>query len=185
MMKDKYKVLIISCWSLLLVCFAINLFGANLFDIVCENKKFIKLCNYIDNSMFWKISINCVIALILDSLTLLAIMKYKMYSKTLGLIVIPMIILSSIFYWYLPILKTILEIIFMIVIPLIYKVNWKRIGLGMILIILFQQISLFTKNIGGIFLDSNNTLISFIMYIDVFIMLMLYYLYANKEKENG
>lgn len=183
MMKDKYKVLIRSCWALLLICFSIKIFGANLFEIVCENKRFIRLCDYIDNSMFWKIAINCIIALILDSLTLLAIMKIKKYNKIQAFIILPLITISSICYWYAPIIKTILELIFMIGIPLIYKVNWKRILLGILLVLIFQQISLFTRNIGDIFLDSNNSLVSFIMYIDVFIMSMLYYLYANKRKE--
>ena len=183
MMKDKYKVLIRSCWALLLVCFIIKIFGGNLFEIACENEIFISICNYIDSNTFLRITINCIIALILDSLTLLAIMQTTKYNKLQAFIILPLIIISSICYWYAPIIKTILELIFMIGIPLIYKVNWKRILLGLLLVLIFQQISLFTKNIGGIVLDSNNSLVSFIMYIDVFIMLILYYLYANKRKE--
>ena len=153
MMKDSYKVLIRSCWALLLVCFGIKIFGANLFEIVCENERFIKLCDYIDNSMFFKITINCISSLILDSLTLLAIMKIKKYNKIQAFIIIPLIIISSISFWYIPVLKTIIDLFLLIGIPIIYKVNWKRILLGFVLMILFQQISLFTKDIGKIYLD--------------------------------
>ena len=182
MMKDKYKVLIRSCWALLLVCFGIKIFGGNLFEIVCENERFISLCDYIDNSMFFKILVNCISAFILDSLSFLAIMQYKMYNKKLALIVIPMIIISSISFWYFPILKSILEIGFMIIIPLIYKVNWKRIVIGILLIFAFQIVSLITRNIGQLYLDCDKTLIVLIINIDTFIMSILYYLYATRKE---
>lgn len=182
MLKDSYKVLIRSCWTLLLVCFGIKIFGGNLFEIACENKTFINVCEYIDNSMFLKITINCISSLILDSLTLLAIMKIKKYNKIQAFIIIPLIIISSISFWYIPVLKTIIDLFLLIGIPIIYKVNWKRILLGFVLMILFQQISLFTKDIGKIYLDCENTLIMLIINIDTFIMLILYYLYATRKE---
>ena len=53
--KDNYQEVvlkrsIIACWIILIICFAIKLFGGNYFGIVCTNDKFLSICNYIDNS---------------------------------------------------------------------------------------------------------------------------------------
>ena len=42
---------IISCWVILVVCFIIKLFGGNFFAIVCNDEKFIKVCEFINNSV--------------------------------------------------------------------------------------------------------------------------------------
>ena len=49
MMKNKYKVLIISCWVLLVIAMILKLLGSDWFIATSDNKRFIKLCDYIDN----------------------------------------------------------------------------------------------------------------------------------------
>ena len=46
------KRLIIVSWVALGCCFLIKLLGGNLFEIVCNNQRFITICNYIDNNWF-------------------------------------------------------------------------------------------------------------------------------------
>ena len=43
--KERYlKRVIIVCWIALAICFGIKLFGGNLFEIMCNNENFIKVC---------------------------------------------------------------------------------------------------------------------------------------------
>lgn len=87
----------------------------------------------------------------------------------------------------LPLIGMILDLLIGILIPLIrnkFK-NWKIVIIGNILLIIFQFISLITKNIGG-YITSDSILVSSILSIDYYIMLVLYYLYTHFErKENN
>ena len=75
---------------------------------------------------------------------------------------------------------------FEIVIPLLICRNIWRVLIGVALTLIFQVLSLITKNIGlGILGD--NFLVSIIVMIDTYFMLALYYLYSLKleVKKNG
>lgn len=183
MMKDRYKVLITSCWSLLLVCLVVKLFGGNWFDICSENSRFIALCEFIDNNMILKIIVNCIMSLILTSLSTLAIMKQVKYTKLQCWLFIPLILSSSIISWYFPIIKTIIDIIVLAVLPIIFKTNWKRVIVGIVLILAFQVLSIVIKNVGNWYLNNESTLISILINIDSLIMVVLYYLYSNYNRE--
>lgn len=182
MMKNKYKVLIRSCWALLLICFGIKIFGGNLFEIVCENERFISLCNYIDNHNIIKYIIYCVISLILNSLTILAIMQRKFYNKTQFIIFIPIMIAMSLISWYSPIIQYILNFIYFGISILYIRKKWYRVLIGILLIFAFEIVSLITKNIGSVNLNNEPSLITIILQLDTLIMAMLYYLYANRKE---
>jgi hypothetical protein len=64
-----------------------------------------------------------------------------------------------------------------------FKRYWFRGIIGFVLILLFQTISMITRNIGLKLLD-DNALVTFILLIDYYIMIFLYYLYTiNLRKE--
>ena len=75
-----------------------------------------------------------------------------------------------------------------IIVPCILSIKqpkrhwWVLIGNG--LLIVFQLISMFTKNIGLGLITANGLLISIIFSIDVLIMEILYYLYSGILKSN-
>ena len=63
--KERYlKRVIIVCWIALAICFGIKLFGGNLFEIMCSNENFIKVCNYADNHFWADVLISGVICYI-------------------------------------------------------------------------------------------------------------------------
>ena len=73
-----------------------------------------------------------------------------------------------------------------VAIPLLICRNIRRVLIGVALTLIFQVLSLITKNIGlGILGD--NFLVSIIVMIDTYFMLALYYLYSLKleVKKNG
>lgn len=175
------RYLIRASWVVLICCFIVKLFGGNYFEIVCENENFVMICNFIDNNFWLKVIVNCINALILISLNLLAIMQRKFYNKIQLVVFIPLIILSSILSWFSTIGKFIVDFIVMILLPIIFKTNIKRIIFGNLLILCFQIISLIVKDIGLNYLNNESTLVVLILNIDVFLMSFLYYLYANKK----
>lgn len=181
MMKNKYKVLITSCWVLLTVCLAIKLFGAELFTIVCENEKFIRFCDYLDNNVVPKYIFATILYIPSTYLIYLSMVKKKIGEDWwLCLIALP----CSVCKGYVPILGTVLELSITILIPLLrtkFKV-WRRIIVGLVLIFGFQIISLVTKDIGGLYLNDDSMLICSILLIDYYIMVGLYYLYSNRKE---
>lgn len=178
MMKDKYKVLITSCWVLLALCFAIKILGGNWFEIAVSNETFINVCNYIDSKIWLKYFITTIFYSISSYIIYLAITKQKIgKDKYILIILLP----ASICKNYITLLGWFIDILVWMILPLLkYKFkNWLRVIIGVILIFVFQLISLLTKNI-GIYIETTNILIGTILIIDYYIMLVLYYLYSNK-----
>ena len=174
MMKDKYRVLINSCWILLFICLILKLFGANIFEPYTDNKTFINLCNFIDGNLCVKYILYAIFSLCLNSLFVFSVMKEKFYTKIQAIVFIPLIITMA---------QLILNLIFYIT-PIIFdKKIWKRLIVGIILTILFQVMSIVIKNIGKWNLNEEKTLIVIIMQIDTYIMMILYYLYSNFNRK--
>lgn len=184
---------IICCWSALFVCAIIKLCGGNWFEVASGSGNFLKFCNYADNHLWLKYTLNCAMALILNSLCLLAIMSRKRFTKLQMAIFFPLIIFMSIIGWYSSITNTILSFV-LYFIPIFFLKD--KIGIrilkcvmGIVLIIAFQFISLFIKNVGTLFVNTENTITEIILNLDSLIMVGLYYLYSNyfklKKLEKG
>lgn len=186
-MKNKYTVLIITCWVLLLICMIAKLFGANIFHPTTTNQTFINICEYIDSHLWLKYTTSCIVSLILNSLSFLAILGQKFYTKTQAIIFIPLTIAMSIVGWYSQVVNIVIGTI-LYLLPIVWlKKKWYRVLIGIGLILLFQIISIVTKNIGHLYLNEEYTLIAILLQIDSMIMTMLYYLYSNYiilKKEN-
>lgn len=179
MMKDKYKVLIISCWVLLILALVAKLAGANIFYPKTDNSNFIKVCNYIDNNLWLKYLVNCIMSLVLNSFTILAILGRRFYNKIQFIIYIPLIIAMSLTSWNLKVVNIILSISYYLVAIIWLRKRWYRALIGLALTLIFQVISLLAKNIGSWNLNTESSLIVIIMEIDSLIMIILYYLYSN------
>lgn len=179
----KLKILIIVCWIAYITCLIIKLCGANLFEIACENERFILICDYIDNTLWLKMIIACIFSLITNSFVICAIFREKFYTLKQVIVFVPLIVIGSIISWYFPLINTIIGFL-LYLIPIAYNYHkWYRAIIGLILMISFQFISLATKNVNSIYLNNQNTLVSIILQIDLLIMVILYYLYANARKE--
>ena len=190
--KERYlKRVIIVCWIALAICFGIKLFGGNLFEIMCENENFIKVCEYADNH-FWAdyllyVTYNYIS---MHFLTLAMIGKWKF--KRWQMISLVLTVMAGVLVKdFNPTIGFFFDVWQGIILPTIFV--WKRkrripcILLGNFLLILFQLMSMFVKNIDIGIITEKGALISTIFSIDIVIMIMLYYLYSNirKEKSHG
>ena len=178
-MKLKYQILTIMCWIIYIACLVFKICGAEWFTINCTNETFISICNYVDNTQWLKMTIAGIMSLILNSLMIFAMFREKFYTRKQALIFIPLIIGMSISGWYYPYVQLALNIICAVILPLILRAKFSDVFVGNILIIVFQAMSLFTKNIGNWNINETNFLVATILQLDSLIMLIIYYLYAN------
>ena len=182
-MKDKYKTLIISCWVVLLCCFVVKLLGGNFFEIVCENEKYIAFTTFCNKGIpYWIITI--VFYFLQSSLFFMAVCKLNKPKWWMIISTILFAIVKLLFYKY-QVVVFILEAVFMFTLPMIYNRKlWLRSIIGIVLVLLFQIISLVIKNIGIKFLYYD-LFTGLIFSIDYYIMLVLYWLYSIKEEKDG
>ena len=195
--KIKYiKRVIIVCWVALAICFLIKLFGGNFFQIICENQTFIAICEFCEKNIAIYCIVACISSIINTTIMDLAICCKTKFNLCEFLILAISVCVGAVFK--ILVNRTtgmIFDVVNLIILPCIFSIktprrHWFAI-LGNALLIIFQLISMFVKNISFGFVASNGMLISIIYSIDVIIMLVLYYLYANllrlkKERsENG
>ena len=191
---DKAKYLnrvIIASWIGLALCFIIKIFGGNLFEIACANENFIAVCDYADTNYWANYLINCAHCFIsLYFFTLAIISRYKFETWQLIILVVSILALTPLKILNSP-LSFIADIWEGILLPILFlgkrfKEYWKPLFANVILIV-FQVISLVTKNLSIGNVTENGLLIGIIYSIDVTLMVILYYLYSNevRRKKNG
>ena len=184
--KNTYGMLITLSWILLIVCLIIKLFGGNWFELNSDNSKFIEFCLYVDENMWLKMILACVIYLISGYFILSCILNKKL-DKKLIFIFLPIMIAKSILNWYFSVLAFILDLIILLVIPIILTKNWKRVLISFVILNALQIITLLLRNaIFGFYENSfnfNSFIIQTLYQIDYYIMIILWYLYTFKRKE--
>jgi hypothetical protein len=183
---NKYGMLIIVSWAVLIICWLIKLFGGNWFELGTENIKFINFCNFVDNTKWLKIILACLIYLFTTYPVLCCILNKKYLNTKLLIIFMPLMIIKSITGWYILWIAYIIDLFIIVILPLIickFK-NWRRVVLGNVLVLSFQLLTMAIRNI-GVGLNSNNTFIEqALIQVDYYIMIMLFYLY-NFRRERG
>lgn len=187
--KERYlKRVIVVCWIALAICFGIKLFGGNLFEIMCENENFIKVCEYADNH-FWARYLICFIyAVASNYFFVLAICEKPRFQKWELVIFLLTVVLATFIKLINSTIGLIFEIWQIFIMPAIFtikepKKHWNTI-LGFVLLLLFQVISMFAKNVEFTIMG-DNVLVGAIFSIDVFLMVVLYYGYINVRKKKG
>ena len=99
--KTKYlKRVIIVCWIALAICFGIKLFGGNLFEIMCNNENFIKVCEYADNHFWAYYLINALYCFVSLYFFTLAICGKKSFRKWELLVVIATVIVGTLVKYF-------------------------------------------------------------------------------------
>lgn len=193
--EDNYKQIvlkrmIIICWVILFVCFIIKIFGGNFFNIVCTNTRFANICAYVDKAVWIQYIIGCISTFLLHSMYLLAISKKLWFSKRDLLFVIPSILIGVGLRLINNIVGYFVDVWQYFVLPLFIENNFhknvyaRRIALGFALTFIFQLISIVTKNLSIMPVTNNCFLIAIIYFIDIYIMVILYYLYSNLKENN-
>ena len=193
--KERYlKRVIVVCWIALAICFGIKLFGGNLFEIMCNNENFIKVCEYADNH-FWAdyilSSLYCFASTYFSTLAMCGLYKYNKIQLT---IVICTVLVGTIIKYVSSFVGVIFDVWQMIIMPCVFTLKnssrHKFVLLGNALIVIFQMASIYVKNIDYIIVTDYGLLIGIIYSLDVLLMIFIYYLYSNilskrKEVNNG
>ena len=186
--KERYlKRVIVVCWIALAICFGIKLFGGNLFEIICENENFIKVCEYADNHFWAKYIIGFINTSFGMYFLLLAMCQRWKYEKWELIVSMSTIAINTAVKILFTPLGLVLDIWQGIIMPMIFKGRGKKqclfVVLGNVMLLIFQVVSMFVKNVSLGFITNNGILISFIFSIDVNLMIILYYLYSNLIKK--
>lgn len=198
MSKGAIKKAIILCWIMLIACFIVKLFGGNLFEVICTDEHFIYVCEFIaNNKIIYELLSYFVYTVPMIVVSMAMCFEPKPSKNQLALIVV-----SLTFVWIGRIFssnsKSILEIIYFVFIPIICEFlkvknfksalskSWYRGILGYGLILVFQIISMITKNVDLHYLN-DNLVVTYILLIDYYIMVALYYFYIKlyKGENNG
>lgn len=177
MTKKNFKVLILTCWALLLICLVIKLFGGNWFELNSENTKFIQFCNYVDNTMWLKMILACLIFIFTTLPVICMLYNVKKLSTKMLLIHIPIMIFKSIINWYIVWLGYIIDLIYLIILPIILTRNWKRVLLVNVLAFATQLLTILIRSMSINFNFGNTFLEQALYQIDYYIMILLLYLY--------
>ena len=184
------KRVIIVCWIALAICFGIKLFGGNLFEIMCENENFIKVCNYADNHLWSYYLISVAYCLVSNYFFTLAICGEWQFNKIKIIIFIVSSFAVCAVKLFAGIWGLLADLWNVVAMPCVFTLkNPKRhwaVLIGNVMLFGFQAISMLTRNLSFGIVTDNGLLIGIIYSTDVTLMLILYYLYSNfsKRKEN-
>jgi hypothetical protein len=179
---NPYKVLIISCWSVLVCCLILKLFGADWFTAYSENVVFNRICTYVDEHIWLRKVVASIYCTISGTFVILAMLQQKFYTKVQLFIFIPSLLIRSYSAWISNTLNFIISFI-VYLLPVIWlKRKWYRALIGIALLNTFQLISLLLKNVGELFLHNTSFIVSMLLQIDTVIMVMLYYLYSIRKE---
>lgn len=187
---DKAKYLnrvIIASWIGLAICFVIKIFGGNLFEVACANENFIAVCDYADNHYWANYLINCVHCFISLYFFILAIIGEYKFEKWQLIIVVLTVLIGTNIKLYNSQMGVVFDFWQFIFMPSLFLIkDIKRIWLipmANAMLILFQLLSLITRNLALNIVLDNGLLVGIIYSIDITIMLFIYYLYSNQIKQ--
>lgn len=189
---------IILCWVMLVGCFAVKLFGGNWFEVVCTNEHFANFCAFVQNNDL-AFEMASFILYVFPSYIIMMCISFitKPNKKQWCIMSLGILLVWACRAWSLEI-KSVAEILNAFCMPIIlnylkddnksWRINFKNTWyygiVGYLVILCFQIVSLVTRNIGIKFV-SDNVLVTFILLIDYYIMLCLYYLYIKLKKESN
>ena len=176
------KRVIIVCWIALAICFGIKLFGGNLFEIMCGNENFIKVCTYADNNIWAEYLIGFAYSLFSIYFLMLAMCQRRKFVKWELITTIATVAVGTLIKIFNQEIGLIFDLWQLVIMPMVFEGRGKRrcfiVILGNILLVTFQFVSMIVKNIGIGFITDNGVLISSIFAIDVIFMIVLYYFYS-------
>lgn len=182
MNKKALERMIVLCWVLLAICFVIKIFGGNFFEYVGKSEAI----EYIARHDILLIPVQCIFYIFGTYLFYQAMIKHKHKIHSL-LLVVFLAIFKQLYdvNIYLQISCYVVEFIIMFLYPIIiFKCKWYKVVIINLLLIVFQVISLITKNIGIISFPFEDV-VGFVYMIDYYIMIVLLYLYTKKGVQNG
>lgn len=196
MNRKVLRTAIIICWVMLAVCFIIKIFGGKYFEITTNNETFKAVCEYVDNQVWCRAILSFAVNLLIAVLINLAVLRQKVLKwKQAIIVIICSIVAFSVSFVGTCIENMIIDIIGfalsflpMLICPMILSKKPLRSILAVILYLAFQGISVIVKGLSISQINNDSSLVGLIFSIDVYIMLILYYLYSimlNKKQQDS
>ena len=197
--KDNYQYYVFRraihiCWVVLAVCLIVKMFGGNYFCIVCDNARVVAFATWIDKHFISKYALGLISSGISYTFYYLAIMRRKWFTTKQAIFVyaeVAVIVALRLAFQLYSLICLAFDVLQFFVVPMILCrkefPRWviPRIVVGIILMVAFQVVSMLVKNVSFSHHITENTLTGTIFMIDVFIMLILYYLYSNSLDKKG
>lgn len=168
--------------------YVLKIFFPEQFVMVIENEQLVKIGNYIDNHLWLYIIISCFTSFITYWLYLCAVTrKWYLNLKELVAVLIVIAITQTLYSFESTIsLASGITIIAMIALPLIDKAKLKEVAIVFSFNYLSQLLSTLIRSL-PLLLTNVNFMTIFLMTLEQYFWLLLFYLYYNmkKEEDNG
>ena len=181
--KNLLKRIITLCWISLIGCLVIKLFGGDLFEIAVTNERVIRVCDFIDSVPVIHYSLNYISYLFVMIMLTKSLINFKVKSYHKYIWIGICLLINSLRFINVY-FGMILDTAYLIVTCYVYNHTIRKGVLANILIVVFQALSVFTRNL-GIDVVVTSSLIELILCIDYYIMIVLYYLYSRVRKEGN
>ena len=182
--KERYlKRVIIVCWIALAICLVIKIFFGNLFEIMCSNENFIKICNYAENNYWLNYLLNCLycfVSLFFFTLAICGKMQFEKWELIVAILTVMVgTLVKSLGFAAGVVFDVWQGIIFPCVITIKTPKRHKYVIPANVMLFVFQFVSMYIKSIYDFVVMWDEVFLGMIYSIDVLIMLALYYLYSN------
>ena len=172
---------IVLCWIALAFCFIIKICGGNFFAIAVENKRFIAVCRFVDANT-WLLKILLYLNyLVVCSFYFKATFRQTKFTGKQAVILVPIFTILYFVKMLNMYVGAILEILFMFLLPIIFKkCKWYLSLLYLLVYNILGYVSVFIKEISN-FIVPDYSLVGLIFSLDIYFMLILFMLYNKKE----
>lgn len=183
MNKKVLKTMIALVIVFLLACYILKIFFPEQFVLSVENEIIIAIGNYIDNNK-WAYYLFGIFTSFLTYWLYLCAVCRKWYLNWWQCLIVLATIGISIGLNFIDVnLYTALSYSSFVFLPMIFKANLKQVGIVYSIHLLSQAITLSVRNL-TLYLAVINSLNIFILSIDTYLILLLFYLFFNYKKEN-
>ena len=183
--KSPYGLIICISWIALIICLIIKLFGGNWFELWLKNDKFISFCGFVDNTIWLKRVLACIICVASTIPVYLIMLNNNKPKHYVLIILIILTICKSILGWYNSTISFILDIFILLVVITIFNKKPLRNIICFVIVTIFQLITIGLRNVSfwlGGFNFGNTFIEQFLIQIDYYIMIILFYLYNFKYR---
>ena len=179
--KSPYGLLIVVSWIALILCLIIKIFGGNWFELWLDNDKFISFCKFVDDTQWLKMVLAFIIGIFTTYPLMCLIYNVKYYKGLWIILYIIIMSLKSLSCWYFKLGSYIIDLLILIIIPMIITKNWKRPIIVNIIIMTLQLLTILIRNVNSGLNAADTFIEQFLIQIDYYLMLLLFYLYNTKK----
>lgn len=182
MYKRVIKTMIALVVVFLIALYILKIFMSEQFIMVIENDNLIAIGNYIDNNLWLRKIIAVITSFITYWLFICAVCrKWKLNLKEI-IIVLIVIAIVQLLYLYDANISSTISLVSMVLIPALFKAQSKDIAIVFSIHCIAQVLSTSIRQL-PLLLTNTNFMTVFLMTIECYFWLLLFYLYFNIKKE--